>query len=607
MAEFCIATNSVQQLLQTPTESPLTTGPTPAKSIRLVTRTSENSAPKETGKPSSSTVTWSKLVHGQGCLLPTVIHSPEISEGSPDDLGRLVIDEEDETEKSSYQKSSTSKSLTVGELLKRKRKQVTSAGSRKHCQDHETVNLNSEQVPVSHAFQPTSNVGKKAKPNPSPRTKVQTKKNTYQIPKTRAQRKLYVQQIRDLGMQNTEDIRLESESVVNVPNSVEKGSAIEKSGLKGNDDDDNNNDSDDYNNGDNELPQGDTNDDVISFTTDMYSDHDLSARVPPLESTVHEDIICQPDLLAKPVKNSENKSEYLHRLLIQADQELEIIKNIGGDKNVQDKNSVEEPDSQPSDISENSIQEYSEITGSVSEAPTPEDIQKEKNSNSASGSGPKADTNPTTQIRSEMETKTGAQILYELSQRSFTRLVMGNNGNSSVENQSEAQSVNSALNETNVFYEEVIPNANDANYTSDANETKKKRKMKSTKALSHKKHESEVSFAQVGESAKIFVQKHPMLRGIYLNKGKREVKRNLIKLKRHQSAIDMGSYLRNGRVNDKNRIDDMFHYTEEGLKKKVEIDENNARDEYVVNWYMWCPGHGNCLRKCGGYGHCVEG
>ena len=606
VAEFCITTNSVQQLLQTPTESPVTTSPTPEKIIRLVTRTSENSAPKETGKPSSSTVTWSKLVHGQGCLLPTVIHSPEISEGSPDDLGRLIIDEQDETENSSSKhKSSTSKGLTVGELLKRKRKQVTSAGSQKQCQVHETVHLNSEQVemPVSHALRPTSNVVKKAKPNPSPRTKVQTKKNTYQIPKTRAQRKLYVQQIRDLGMQNTVDSRLESESIINVPNSVQKGSTIEKSGLKGNDDDDDN-DSDDNNNDDNEFPQGDTNDDVISFTTDMYSDHDLSARVPPLESTVHEDIICRPDLSAKPVKNTENKSEYLHRLLIQADQELEIIKNIGGDKNVQDKKSIEDPDCQPSDISEDSVHEF---TVSHSEAPTPEDILGEKNSNNASRTDPKSDTNPTTQIRSELETKTGAQILYELSQRSFTRLVMGNNGMDSVENQNEAESLNSAPNETNLFYEEVIPDANNENNTNDANDTKKKRKVKSTKALSHKKHESEVSFAQVGESAKIFVQKHPMLRGIYLNKGKREVKRNLIKLKRHQSAIDMGSYLRNGRVNDKNRIDDMFHYTEEGLKKKVEIDENNARDEYVVNWYMWCPGHGNCLRKCGGYGHCVEG
>lgn len=123
----------------------------------------------------------------------------------------------------------------------------------------------------------------------------------------------------------------------------------------------------------------------------------------------------------------------------------------------------------------------------------------------------------------------------------------------------------------------------------------------------HAVKDGTVCFAQVGKGAKLWTQEHPLIRGIYLNKGKRDVKRHLVKMKRQPSAVDTGSYLRNGKINDKNRIDDFFEYTKLGLERRRQFEENQARDEYVVNWYMWCPGHGNCLRKCGGYGKCVEG
>lgn len=116
-----------------------------------------------------------------------------------------------------------------------------------------------------------------------------------------------------------------------------------------------------------------------------------------------------------------------------------------------------------------------------------------------------------------------------------------------------------------------------------------------------------VCFAQVGKGAKLWTQEHPLIRGIYLNKGKRDVKRHLVMMKRQPSAVDAGSYLRNGRVNDRNRIDDCFEYTALGLERRRQFEDNLVRDEYVVNWYMWCPGHGNCLRRCGGYGKCMEG
>ena len=136
--------------------------------------------------------------------------------------------------------------------------------------------------------------------------------------------------------------------------------------------------------------------------------------------------------------------------------------------------------------------------------------------------------------------------------------------------------------------------------------SKKKYRVLSTKPKRHQK-DAEVCFAQVGASAKIWTLKHPLINGIYLNKGKREIKKNLVKLKRQPSAVDKTSYLRNGKVNDRNRIDDYFEFTEEGKKKRERFEEGLVRDEYVVNWYMWCPGHGNCLRQCGGYGKCIEG
>lgn len=119
--------------------------------------------------------------------------------------------------------------------------------------------------------------------------------------------------------------------------------------------------------------------------------------------------------------------------------------------------------------------------------------------------------------------------------------------------------------------------------------------------------EAEVCFAQVGKSARIWTQEHPQIKGIYLNKGKRQVKRELVELRREATAIDRGSYMRNGLINDKNRIDDGFVFTAVGQRRRDLFEEGKARDEYVVNWYMWCPGHGNCKRKCGEFGKCQEG
>ncbi|WAR19581.1 hypothetical protein MAR_001419 [Mya arenaria] len=116
-----------------------------------------------------------------------------------------------------------------------------------------------------------------------------------------------------------------------------------------------------------------------------------------------------------------------------------------------------------------------------------------------------------------------------------------------------------------------------------------------------------VCFAQVGKNAKLWTKEHPLIRDIYLNKGKRETKKSLVEMKRQNSAKNIDSYIRKGIVNERNRIDDYFEFTEEGRAKRQLLEEYEAKDEYVVSWYMWCPGHGNCLRRCGGYGKCVPG
>ncbi|KAL3873899.1 hypothetical protein ACJMK2_036978 [Sinanodonta woodiana] len=117
----------------------------------------------------------------------------------------------------------------------------------------------------------------------------------------------------------------------------------------------------------------------------------------------------------------------------------------------------------------------------------------------------------------------------------------------------------------------------------------------------------EVSEVQVGNELKQFLRNHHDLRGIYLHKGKRHVKHKLANLKRQKEAVDTRRWNRGTLVNDRNRFDDMFELTDAGRKQLERVEHRMARDEYIVNWYVWCPGYGNCLRACGGYGKCVQG
>lgn len=119
----------------------------------------------------------------------------------------------------------------------------------------------------------------------------------------------------------------------------------------------------------------------------------------------------------------------------------------------------------------------------------------------------------------------------------------------------------------------------------------------------------EVNFVEVGLKVHDFLKDHPLIQGIYLNKGKRAIKKNYVTLCRQKSVKDSGrlTWKRGTQDQGRNRVDDYFEYTEEGRARKSMIDRKFVRDEYVVSWYMWCPGHGNCIRKCGGRGKCISG
>lgn len=119
----------------------------------------------------------------------------------------------------------------------------------------------------------------------------------------------------------------------------------------------------------------------------------------------------------------------------------------------------------------------------------------------------------------------------------------------------------------------------------------------------------EVNFVEVGLKVHDFLKDHPLIQGIYLNKGKRAVKKNYVTLCRQKSVKDSGrlTWKRGTQDQGRNSVDDYFEYTEEGRARKSMIDRKFVRDEYAVSWYMWCPGHGNCIRKCGGRGKCISG
>ncbi|XP_030854966.1 uncharacterized protein LOC115929592 isoform X1 [Strongylocentrotus purpuratus] len=135
-----------------------------------------------------------------------------------------------------------------------------------------------------------------------------------------------------------------------------------------------------------------------------------------------------------------------------------------------------------------------------------------------------------------------------------------------------------------------------------------KQKKPTKKATSKKtKPEAMVHKIQAGKPLNTFLRTCALLTDITLSRGKRNVKRHLVTRQRGDQEVDTGIWKRGEQVQERNRVDDLFAPTDKGRKEQELIKKNKRRDEYVVAWYLWCPGHGKCHRKCGGYGACVEG
>ena len=117
----------------------------------------------------------------------------------------------------------------------------------------------------------------------------------------------------------------------------------------------------------------------------------------------------------------------------------------------------------------------------------------------------------------------------------------------------------------------------------------------------------EVTMVKVGASILDFFKKHSKIQGIYLNKGKRFVKKLFVTLQKHEESMEASSWHRKNHTMDRNHYDDKFELTEEGLAKQRNILARNCKDIVAVNWYLWCPGRGNCRRKCGGIAVCKPG
>ncbi|GFN82328.1 ribonuclease t2 [Plakobranchus ocellatus] len=196
----------------------------------------------------------------------------------------------------------------------------------------------------------------------------------------------------------------------------------------------------------------------------------------------------------------------------------------------------------------------------------------------------------------------------------------------------------------------------------------------------NRKEMDELAYPSVGASLKVFLESHPMIQGVQLHKGKREVKKKLVRLCRPDegqrflkmtSSLPLSSHLhpfiksktvthnyvalaaessndleskqanvasmaespasisesetktlqvtpnlsripplqwqRGKNLLERNYLEDTFTLTEEGERLIKEVKAGKVRDQYVVNWYMWCPGRSNCQRMCGGFGHCITG
>ncbi len=134
-----------------------------------------------------------------------------------------------------------------------------------------------------------------------------------------------------------------------------------------------------------------------------------------------------------------------------------------------------------------------------------------------------------------------------------------------------------------------------------SSKSKTKRKEKKSK----QPNQTEYSIP-VGSPLRNFLTSQILLKDVTLKRGKRAVKRDLVTLQRQENAAAAQTWHRGDRFNERCCYDDLFVATEKGDKLLNKM-KRGGKDQYVVMWYLWCPGKGNCQRKCGGQGKCSEG
>ncbi|XP_033628012.1 uncharacterized protein LOC117290626 isoform X1 [Asterias rubens] len=134
-----------------------------------------------------------------------------------------------------------------------------------------------------------------------------------------------------------------------------------------------------------------------------------------------------------------------------------------------------------------------------------------------------------------------------------------------------------------------------------SSKSKIKRKEKKSKQPNQKEYN-----IPVGSPLRNFLTSEILLKDVALKRGKRAVKRELVTLQRQENATATQTWHRGDRFNERCCYEDLFVATEKGEKLLNKV-KRGGKDQYVVMWYLWCPGKGKCQRKCGGHGTCLEG
>ncbi len=108
-----------------------------------------------------------------------------------------------------------------------------------------------------------------------------------------------------------------------------------------------------------------------------------------------------------------------------------------------------------------------------------------------------------------------------------------------------------------------------------------------------------------------FLGKNSVTRNTNLNRKLLDVKRKFVTQGTNDKQKENFTYtLKKEDLSVKcrrNRLSDRFVLTDEGREKQRLVHEDIAEDVCVANWVLYCPGHSNCLRKCGGLGSCTAG